>query len=497
MRGDAAGLDPSPYFATRWYKTRYPDWADQGAATALEDFVAPRAQGAGRQPHPLIDPDWYLARYPDLAGYGADVTLHFLRHGDAEGRAPSPDFDAAFYARCYLPLGQGHPFRHYVTEGASRGFLARPLTRPLARDTAASARAMRQALAGLARPVLLVAHDAQRAGVPILTLDLAQGLRARGHDPLFLLDRAGPLLDRFRSAGPVLILSEGWDLAGLAAGMPAALPVLVNTAAAARIGHALARAGRPGLILVHEMADYLTEQGLLPDLAGAAAAGARLIVSMPRMVDQMRPLLGSVDQLLPGVPLPPTPLAAFRQRRALRGAGPVFISAGHADRRKGFDLFLSAASLIAQAEPKARFVWLGALDPWAQDLAQAALAKGLPLILPGFVSDSLAWYRAADAYLLTSRQDPGPTTVIQAAAMGTPFLAYAADIGLIGLTDQIGQFWPPEDAPGFAAAALDLAARSTPARRRALRRHVRARISLDAYLSGLLSRLVPAPDGAA
>lgn len=485
-RGDARGLDPSPYFATRWFKAHYPDWQAQGARTAAEEFLRRVAAGEDCQPHPLIDPGYYRARYPDLAGLGAGAALHFLRHGDGESRSPSEQFDAGFYQRCYLPLEAHHPFRHFVTLGQAAGHLPRPEPR----DAAASRNRM-QALAG-ARPFLFALHDAQPAGVPILTLDLARTLRQRGWQPLFAMQNAGPLAERFRELGPVVVLAEGWDMAGLAAGLPPGTPALVTTAAAAGLAVPLARAGLPCAVLIHEMAEYLRDQGLLPGLRAAQAAGARLVASMPRMAAGLAAELGPVDLLQPGIVLPATPLAAFRRARQWRGAtGPVFIGAGHADRRKGFDLFLQAAAAIAARAPGARFVWLGALDGWAQGLARAARAQGLDLTLPGFTADSLAWYRVADAYLLTSRQDPGPTTAIHAAAMGTPFAGYAADIGLIGLTEGVGRFVPPGDVAGFAAAALS--APQGPAARRALRRRIRAETGFAAYVDGLLARLAP-PD---
>ena len=486
-KGEASGLDPCPYFSTMDYKALYPDWAGQGAATAVGDFLARIARGEQRRPHPLIDPDYYRAAYPDLSGLGALAPLHFIRHGDREGRSPSAGFDAGFYRRCYLPLGQGHPFRHYIAEGAALGLL--PLPQP--RDAQASQMAMRQAAAGLARPFLLAAHDAQAAGVPILTLDLARALRTRGYDPVFLLGNAGPLAARFRALGPVFVLAEGWDGAGLAAGLPPETPAIINTAAAAALAASLSGAGLRVLVLIHEMADYIRDHGFLPDLRAAGAAGAGLIVSMPRMAAALAEDPGGVDLLQPGIVLPPAPLAAFRaaqEWRRVRG-GPVFIGAGHADRRKGFDLFLTAAARIAEHRTEARFVWLGALDPWAQGLAVAALGQGLNLTLPGFVADSLAWYRAADVYLLTSRQDPGPTTAIHATAVGTPFVGYAADIGLIGLTEGIGRFLPPDDEAGFVAAALEMAGAVTPASRHLLRRRVRAETGFDPYVDALLTRL--------
>ena len=492
--GDAAGLDPCPYFATLFYKERYPDWQDRGARTALEDFCQRIRRGEMRQPHPLLDPVWYLARYPDLAALGAGAALHFMQHGDYELRSPSAGFDAGFYQRCYLALDQREAFRHYITQGRALGLLPRPEPR----GAVPSAAAMAQALTGLTakggRPILIGVHDAQRAGVPLLALDLAAALEARGWQPVFLLHRAGPLIDRFRARAPVFILSEGWDLGGLVQALPAAMPVLITTAAAADMAPACASAGHRCLVLSHEMADYLRAQGLLAHLAAAQRAGAQVIASMPPMAAALAPDLGPLEVLRPGIVLPPTPQAAFRRLRRWRKAqpGPVYISAGHADRRKGFDLFLAVAVAIHRRQPEARFVWLGALDDWARGLAEAALRAGLPLTLPGFVAESLAWYRAADVYLLTSRQDPGPTTVIHAAALGTPFVGYAADIGILDMTEGIGVFVAPDRAEEFVQTALRLAAAVSPRSRRDLRRHIRAETALAPYVDGLLARLSPA-----
>ena len=489
--GDRMGLEPSPYFSTAFYKTVYPDWNAEGAGTAFEDFLSRIDQGTERRPHLLIDPCHYRAFYHDLALLGPKSAIHFMRHGDAESRSPSDGFDAGFYRRCYLPLGTGHPFRHYITQGAALGHLPRPEPQ----GPEASATAMRRATSGLARPFLLVAHDAQKAGVPILTLDLAQEVKAQGLDPVFLLGNAGPLLDQFRALGPVLIGAEGWDTQGLAQGLPPGSPAIVNTAAAAAMAVSLARAGLDCLLLIHEMADYVRDQGLMPHLRAAQAAGARLVVSMPRMIGDFAETGGTITHVQPGLRLPRTPLSAFRRARNWRQGrpGPVFIGAGHADPRKGFDLFLAAARRIAAHRPQASFVWLGALDPWAQALADAALADGLPLTLPGFVKDSLAWYRAADVYLLTSRQDPGPTTLAHAAAVGTPFVGYAADIGLIGLSEYAGRFLPPGDEAGLVAAALEAAGASTPATRRTLRRTVRAQTGFAPYVDALLAALTGCP----
>ena len=484
--GDRAGFDPSPYFSTSYYRMRYPDWQVSGALTTVEDFLRRLDAGDVRQPHPLIDPAYYAARYPDLEKLGPKSILHFSRIGDREARSPSAGFDADFYQRCYLRLEQESPFRHFIAEGRKAGNQPMPQSRSQ-EDSKAYVHAL---TASLDRPLLLIAHDAQPAGVPLLTLELATTAAARGWQPVFALNWGGPLIERFRALGPVVLMAEGWDPAGLIAGLPPHSPVLINTAAAAGMASGLANAGHRCLVLLHEMGDYIRSQNFLPDLLAAQAEGADIIASMPRMAAGLKDELGELEVIRPGITLPPTPLPAFRRARQMtrHREAPVFIGAGHADHRKGFDLFLEAAALLTARRPGSRFIWLGALDGWSRGLAREAMEKGLDLVLPGFVSDSLAWYRAADAYLLTSRQDPGPTTLIHAAAVGTPFVGYAFDIGLRDHTEGIGQFIEPGNAPAFADAALAAASSVTSQSRRILRRYIRNEAGFQVYADTLLRK---------
>jgi glycosyltransferase involved in cell wall biosynthesis len=45
----------------------------------------------------LFDPEWYLAQNPDVRRTEIDPAIHYLRHGGAEGRDPSPIFDTDWY----------------------------------------------------------------------------------------------------------------------------------------------------------------------------------------------------------------------------------------------------------------------------------------------------------------------------------------------------------------------------------------------------------------
>jgi hypothetical protein len=42
----------------------------------------------------IVDNSWYLQTYPDVSALGINPTLHYVSHGAAEGRSPSPEHKA-------------------------------------------------------------------------------------------------------------------------------------------------------------------------------------------------------------------------------------------------------------------------------------------------------------------------------------------------------------------------------------------------------------------
>ena len=448
--------------------------------------AAPRALSP-RHPDQIFDEGWYLSAYPDVAGYRKGAWHHYVTHGDAEGRAPGPAFDPEFYARTYLELEATRPGHHYILEGRARGY--QPVPQPRSADD--SGRAMRAALAQHPHTVVLVGHDARRAGAPILLAELASHLRVRGFEVVFVLAAGGPLLPDYQNRGRTFVLAEGWDPAGLGSALGPHTAVIGNTAWSAPLIEQLRVTG-PHLLLVHEMPDYVAEHRL----TDAVRRQRTVVVATPRQVRQFADAGITAVAITPGLMSPP----ADRRARAAVGAAltqawgrdrVLFLGAGYADRRKGFDLFLDAARRIRAHEPRARFVWLGETSRWAQNLASGAIAEGLPLLLPGFRDDAPAWYHHADVFLLTSRQDPGPATVMDAALVGVPFVALAADVGLRsldpGLLRPIGRFVDPSDPDAFAAEALATARHPGDRRRRAawVARHA----SFAAYATAIVDRL--------
>lgn len=442
---------------------------------------------------PLFDESWYTQMYPDTADVDS-AWAHFIRHGDAEGRNPGPAFDAEFYRRTYLPLTshrQARAFHHYRRSGKKLGYVPRPAQLTFQQSLGR----LQAVLRGRSQPVIFIGNDAQRAGAPILLLELAADFQERGMDPVFLLRRGGPLLQEYRKLGPTLVLDEGWDLAGLGRAISPNTPVLANTAWSASVLEKL-QLDASVTLLVHEMPDYLVEH----DLVSSAGLAHQVVTAFPGIRDDLSRLLPSSTQLhvvRPGLRTQPNDrLTQARVKRELHAAFGtdriVFLGAGYADHRKGFDLFLTAARQIQAQQPQAAFVWLGELSEWAKELAAAAVDDGVRLLFPGFQEFSAAWYEQASVYLLTSRADPGPTTVMDAARVGVPFVGYAADIGLRNLGSfltGIGEF--VDDETMFVQQALALAQTDSAEARAQRASAIEAQSSFARYFEEILSLVRP------
>ena len=389
--------------------------------------------------------------------------------------------------------------------------------------------------------VLLVGHDAFRAGAQSLLLHMAQQLkRAHGVEVRILLLGGGALLDAYRAAAAtrVAALSDPELAAHLrqlrGEGFDAAI---VNTAASAAIGRHLHEAGIAYTLLVHELPALLAEKGLIGGLSEAWPLARGVVFSAKAVEQSVSPLARSTD--LPatdtpatdtpaigapatGAPVASTPVrvlpqglyrsrpfsartrATLRQTFAVAANEVLLVGAGYGDMRKGFDLFLQLWRLTrTPARSRTRRVhclWLGDLDPsmrlYLAAEIDAAIASG-SFHMPGHVPDASEHFSAADAFVLTSREDPLPTVVMEAMASGLSCVAFKGSGGIPELIDThgMGATVPLGDVAAMAREAVALACETrawTPGQRAAAGRQAAKRFSFGRYVSQLLCIAEPA-----
>ena len=114
--GDREGLTPHPLFDPAYYRKRY---GLPPGAPALRHYMA---SGTEHWPNELFDGQFYIKSDPDLTRVNINPLLHYVKYGAAEGRAPHPLFDAAYY--CQQERSQEarmNPLAQYLAQGAARG----------------------------------------------------------------------------------------------------------------------------------------------------------------------------------------------------------------------------------------------------------------------------------------------------------------------------------------------------------------------------------------
>ena len=176
------------------------------------------------------------------------------------------------------------------------------------------------------------------------------------------------------------------------------------------------------------------------------------------------------------------------------------LGVGYIDHRKGVDLFVQAMAQMRAAGIAAEAIWIGHADP--DELAKAqSLAESLGIAghirFPGRRADPARFYAAADLFLLTSREDPYPSVVLEAMAAELPVVMFAGVTGAQDLAERgLAVAVPSHDPTAMAEAAArilgDDAARG--AMLGAALRHIAEETGFTEYafdLLALASRPVP------
>ena len=137
-----------------------------------------------------------------------------------------------------------------------------------------------------------------------------------------------------------------------------------------------------------------------------------------------------------------------------RGNPPVFGSAGRLDSQKGFDIFIKAAAKLLAEGIDARFVLAGT-GAGEAELRNLVHELGIDsrFKLLGFVKDMDGFYESIDVFVLPSRVERSPMTILEARAHGLPVIA--TDVG--GVREMLsgdagGILVPPDDTEALADA---------------------------------------------
>lgn len=341
--------------------------------------------------------------------------------------------------------------------------------------------------------VLFVGHDATRTGAPMSLLRVTRWLRE--HSDLefrYLMRDGGPMLADYQAVAPVRVVRRGapaglgWTRRFRAADRAwrkvwrrrlksevrsfAPDVVYLNSTAVAEAAWVASSSGAPVIQRVPELEVYIRERIGLPEFAALKSLASHYVAVSEAVKENLEVnhgiAAGSID-VIHGF-LPPTAPRAGdpgeRRRRVCEefGLDPSWLfvgGAGTLDWRKGPDLFLRAAMSAVGRDPSRplAFLWLGGDAPASlqYEIDRAGLGDRFRLL--GLKSNALDYIDLFDVFAMTSREDPYPLVMLEAASLGKPIVCFDRSGGAPEFVeDDCGFVVPYQDTAAMADRVLEL-----------------------------------------
>jgi glycosyltransferase involved in cell wall biosynthesis len=370
-----------------------------------------------------FDPDDYRQRYPDVGRQEIDPLYHYVRCGEAEGLDP-----------------------------CASGWRVNP-------EHAGSRSANRLA-------ILVVSHDAARAGAQLILLEALEHLvEHRNLEVFVLLLEGGEVEEEIASHVHTLRLdrvvaatgASRWE--ALNAVLGAFLwrrPLLAwcNTVVSSEAAVVCERLGLPVLSLIYELPTSIEATVGRRGLLELVAASRKVVVASHFVRDSLVESYGIDPERL--IPLHTGVLewdgsdgwrercrAAVLAELDLPTDTFLVLGCGTIHPRKGTDLFVQVAreAVAMSGSERLFFLWIGSEQDqsqfrrWCQhDLEAMGLAGRVRLA--GSRRSTADYFGAADAFALTSREDPFPMVGLEAMARGVPVVAFG---GAGGAPEVLGE----------------------------------------------------------
>lgn len=315
--------------------------------------------------------------------------------------------------------------------------------------------------------IALVGHDAYRHGAQFVALNLARTLSQRfGYELNILICGDGPLLKDYAEIAATQQLRRR-DLAAarivakklFADGFRHAI---LNTTVCGWLVPIFRQEGLKVTVLVHEMPKLIRDYDLYEEVAMICESADR-VVFPSEMVQQgflefghpvqgtsvIRPQgLYNVDER------EIEPLrTATRAALNIPVDAKVVINVAYGDRRKGIDRFFEVADIMCARDASCYFLWVGDCEDELRPAFLREQSGDSQIRITGFVEDLFSVYAAADVFLMTSREDPYPSVVLEAFNAGLSVVALPGDIGSRELIEKFGTF-VDVDRPEVAANVL-------------------------------------------
>lgn len=288
--------------------------------------------------------------------------------------------------------------------------------------------------------ILLISHDASKSGAPMLLDYIAREMKKQGIT-LYIISRSyGAMLFDFMKSGETKVIKtkRGFKRNLKKIKKLGFNKVICNTTVNGDLVPILKDLGFNVISLVHELPK--TIQILkIQDRAEQIASKSNVVIFPSTYVYNKFLEIANVSvkyiikpqglYLTDNIEYNKEKSKSYLQEKYLiPKCKKMILNVARGEKRKGYDLFLKVTQELSTME-ELIFVWVGDYDKeiYKSFLDEYNIKSAINLTQPGFINDSIElskFYQAADLFLLTSREDPFPSVVLQAFNAYTPVVAF-------------------------------------------------------------------------
>ena len=320
----------------------------------------------------------------------------------------------------------------------------------------------------MAAKILFVGHDANRAGAQLVLLHWLKAEAAQGRKAYLLLEKGGELVSQYERYALVWVWRKGpcnmekiykkipflkreeridrepnrpeiADMLRDFRGEKFNL-ILGNTVASLALLQELQGLRVPFGTYVHELSFSLSMYASEKDMSflatqvskvfGVSAQVNRLLADKFQVPSDRLFLLPPIAEL---VKSKGTKSGLVKDQLGIPAEAKVVLGCGMAEWRKGPDIFVRVARQVIRQMPDVHFVWLGVGDNVFSAELQAEKEGwdecGRLHLVPNKM-DSKPYFEAMDVFFLSSREDPFPLVMLEAAFQGKPIVGFKGSGGV-------------------------------------------------------------------
>ena len=317
--------------------------------------------------------------------------------------------------------------------------------------------------------IIYVGHDAAFNGAQFLSLSILRELKERFKFDIHLILKSGGVLeDEYKKYATVYNLSGSYQTDDEKRSLIQKLKAqgcahaIANTVISGDIVGLLYDEGIKTISLIHELPGVIDQYGAMEYAKTIAQKADHVIFPSSFVGDRfckIAPMSAGKKSVRPQGLLRKnlyiddkfTARKLLRKNLGLKHNAIIILAVAYADHRKGIDLFFDVAS--KNKDSNVHFVWVGNIASDMQDIVDRQFKKSTNVHLIGTTPEISMFYAGADAYLMTSREDPFPSTVLESMSVGVPVVGFHDAGGFIDIvTEKTGILVPYLDTIAMAEA---------------------------------------------